>query len=89
MSTGLDKETTVEVMAKSNGNPNGIDVTLDETGASTGVFGAVLTICDSDLANCQTSASMLAVDTAGDTVVVEYADAGPQGHPKGLHSSRR
>ena len=74
----VDKETTVEVMAKSNGNPNGIDVTLDETGASTGVFGAVLTICDSDLANCQTSASMLAVDTAGDTVVVEYADADPK-----------
>ena len=70
----VDKETTVEVMAKSNGNPTGIAVTLTETGASTGVFGAALAICDSDL-SCS---GALAVDTAGDTIVVEYADKDPK-----------
>ena len=74
----VDKETAVGVMAKSNGNPTGIEVSLGETGASTGVFGAALTICDSDVADCQSSKSSLAVDTAGDTIVVEYADADPK-----------
>ena len=51
----------------------------NETGPSTGVFGAGLTICDSDVCDSNENAGTLAVDTAGDTIVVEYTDEDPSG----------
>ena len=75
----MDQATDVVVTAKSNGDPTGIDLTLGETGPSTGVFGAGLTICDSDVCDSNENAGTLAVDTAGDTIVVEYSDDDPSG----------
>ena len=79
LSYWMDQATDVVVTAKSNGDPTGIDLTLGETGPSTGVFGALLTICDSDVCESNENAGALAVDTAGDTIVVEYSDDDPSG----------
>jgi len=80
---GTTNVATSSVTVTSDATPAGIGVVTTETGIDTGIFGEVIAICDVTEYNCTTNAAsnppILAVNGTGDTVVLEYEDADPEG----------
>ena len=87
---GIEAEKKSEVILKSNADPTGIGLVLEETGRTTGVFGLAVNICDEAESGCRSSATstpdgaggfeevpIIAVNGSGDTLRVEYKDASP------------